>query len=239
MSKIFFILVSVILTLGAVEIPTQKAKVRTFAKSVKLNSQVIQLSNAKESIMSIVGGHIERYFVKAGESVKKGQKIVLLKSMKISKMSAEYISLKKQFNSQVDNFKSTQTLYKKGMTSKVVLNEQTIKKDELFAKLTALESQLHSLGIKTKTLKDSTSNFILYAHSDGIVSAIISDLDNLDSNGADTLTITLTSTKVGSFCSIIPSNPTIIILQIIICYLFKIIIFRFISRNLLYNTEAL
>ena len=51
---------------------------RAFGKSVELNAQIIQLSNAKQSVMSQVGGHIEKYFVKVGQSVKDGQKVQII-----------------------------------------------------------------------------------------------------------------------------------------------------------------
>ena len=176
MNKIILLLTLLGLSLQAVEIPTAHAKTRSFSSSVKLNAQVIQLSNASQSIMSVIGGHIEKYYVKAGESVKKGQKIVLIESIVISQMTAEYLSLKKQFVAQEKNYKAMSKLYEKGMTSMSSLNDQSIKKDELQAKLTALNSQLTTLNINTKSLKTASSNFVLYAHSDGVVSAILQAL---------------------------------------------------------------
>jgi RND family efflux transporter MFP subunit len=176
MNKLFLLTSILSLTLLAVEIPIEHAKERTFGKSIELNAQIVQLSNAKQSIMSQVGGHIEKYYVKIGQSVKDGQKIVLIESIRLSKMTADYISLKKQLNAQEKNYNATNELYKKGMTSMQELNEQSIKKDELLAKLTALESQLNTLGVNAKALKQATPNFILYAHSDGVVSAILQPL---------------------------------------------------------------
>jgi len=176
MNKIFIFYTLFSLTLGAVEIPTQHAQQRTFGKTVELNAQIIQLSNASQSVMSVVGGHIEKYYVKAGESVKKGQKIVLIESITLSKMTAEYLSLKKQFIAQEKNFNAVSKLYEKGMTSMSNLNDQSMKKDALLAKLNALNSQLNTLGIETVKLKKASSNFILYAHSDGVVSSILQSL---------------------------------------------------------------
>ncbi len=176
MNKIILLLTLLGLSLQAVEIPTEHAKQRSFSSFVKLNAQIIQLSNASQSIMSTVGGHIEKYYVKSGESVKKGQKLVLMESIIISKMTAEYLSLKKQFIAQKKNYDAMRKLYKKGMTSMSSLNNQSIKKDELQAKLTALKSQLTTLNINTKNLKVASSNFVLYAHSDGVVSAILQPL---------------------------------------------------------------
>jgi RND family efflux transporter MFP subunit len=162
--------------LYAIEIPTSHAKVRAFGKKVELNSKVIQLSNAKQSIMSLVSGHIEEYFVQVGSEVKKGDKIALIESISLSKMTADYISLKKQFFAQNRNYKATKKLYDKGMISLQELNSESIKKDALMAQINALNSQLNMLGIDANSLKKASPNYILYAHSDGKVSKLLQAL---------------------------------------------------------------
>ncbi len=173
MNKILITLLLFGSLLYATEIPTKHAKVRAFGKSVELNSKVIQLSNAKQSIMSLVSGHIEKYFVQVGSQVKKGDKIALIESISLSKMTADYISLKKQFYSQNRNYKATKKLYDKGMISLQELNSQSIQKDALLAQINALKSQLSILGIDANSLKKASSNYILYAHSDGRVSELL------------------------------------------------------------------
>jgi len=189
-------------SLEALEIAIEHAKLRAFGKKIELNAQIIQLSNASQSIMSVVGGRVEKYYVRTGEHVKRGQKIVLLQSIKLSKMTAEFLSLKKQFSAQELNFNASSELYEKGMTSMSALNAQSIKKDELSAKLTALNSQLSTLGINTQTLAKASSNFILYAHSDGIVSAILQPLHT--SLQDDTPIISLVKNEVYYLKSFLP-----------------------------------
>jgi len=172
------IILNIILTfsLFGIEIPLEHSTQRTFGKSVKLNGQIVQLSNASQSVMSQVDGHIEKYFVKIGQNIKKGQKIVLLESIVLSQMTADFISQKKQLNAQQKNYTATKLLYDKGMASMVELNTQSIKRDEFLAKLNTLKSQLSILGINTSKLKKASPNFILYAHSDGVVSEILQAL---------------------------------------------------------------
>ncbi len=176
MNKLVMFIALMSLSLQAVEIPSQVAKVRTFSKPIDLNSQIIQLSNSSQSVMSLVSGHIEKYYIKAGQKIKKGDKIVLIESIMLSKMTASYIAQKQQLRSLEKNSEAVENLYKKGMTSLQELNKQRIKKDELLATLTALESQLNTLGIDTKKLKKAQSSYILYAHSDGVVSAVLQAL---------------------------------------------------------------
>jgi len=168
------------LTLGvslfALEIPLKHVKMHNFNKSVALNAQVIQLANAKQSITSLVSGHLEKYYVKPAQRVKAGQKVALLESIVVSKMSANYLSLKKQLNAVSKNYNATKNLFEKGMTSMQELNNQEIKRSKINSELTALESQLETLGINAKSLKKATANFILYAHSDGTVSSLVKPL---------------------------------------------------------------
>jgi len=176
MSKILVVLVVFSIYLTAFEIKIDRVKYHTFKDRFDTNAKIVQLSSAKESIGSIVGGHIEQYYVKPAQIVKKNQKVALINSMEIAKISAEYISYKKQFLSVKKNFDATKELYKNGMVSLSELNNQTVIFNEILAKLNSFKSQLELLGIKTQNLKKATSKFILYAHSSGRVSKILKPL---------------------------------------------------------------
>ena len=176
MNKILLSYLLILSVILADEIPIEKTTQRAFGKNVVLNSKIIQLSNAKQSIMSLVSGHIEHYYVKLGQKVQRGDKIAQIESILLSKMTAEYISLKKQFISLEKNYKAVHSLYKKGMASIQSINSQKMRKNEMLAKISALSSQLETLGINTKTLKKASANYILYAHSSGTVSQILQPL---------------------------------------------------------------
>ena len=109
--KIFFLVGVLFYTsLMALDIPEDKAILKEFGASVELNSQIIQLSNSSQSVMSLVSGHIEKYYVKVGQKIKEGQKIVLIKSMLISQMTANYIAQKEQLLALEKNSKALQNL---------------------------------------------------------------------------------------------------------------------------------
>ena len=163
-------------SLFSVEIPTAHASKRSFSKSIELNAQVIQLSNAGQSVTSLVSGHLEKYFVEPGQKVKAGQKIAMIESILVSKMTADYISLNKQYKALDKNYQATKKLYDSGMTSMSELNNQSIQKNAMSAQINALQSQLGTLNIDTKTLNKATGNFILYAHSGGRVSEFLQPL---------------------------------------------------------------
>lgn len=202
MNKIFLLSISLSLSLFAVDIPTKHAQQRAFGKSIELNAQIVQLSNAKQSIMSLVGGRIEKYFVRVGQSVKEGQKIVLIESIMLSNMTANFISQKKQLQAQDKNYEASKGLYEKGMTSMQELNAQSIKKDELLAKLTSLKSQLNTLGINTDTLTKASPNYVLYAHSEGAVSEILQPLHSTVKE--DTPLISITKSQAFYLKSFLP-----------------------------------
>ena len=176
MNKFTLLILSLTTLAFGVEIPLQKVKQYNFNKSVTLNAQVIQLANAEQSITSQIDGHLEKYFVQPAQKVKKGQKVARIKSITLSKMSASYLSLKKQLKAVEKNYKATQMLYAKGMSSMQDLNNQEIRRDEINAQLRTLESQLQTLGIDLNKLKNATADFILYAHSEGRVSALLKPL---------------------------------------------------------------
>lgn len=176
MNKISLLAILFSTSLFSVYIPTEHTILRSFGKSIELNSQIIQLSNAKQSVTSLVSGHLEKYFVEPGQTVKSGQKIALIESILVSKMTADYLSLKKQYISLNKNFEANKKLYDKGMLSMQELNNLGIEKNSMDSKIVALRSQLQTLGIKTKNLNKATANFILYAHSSGRVSNLLQPL---------------------------------------------------------------
>ena len=176
MIKYLVIFIYVPISLLAIEIPVKQAKIRSFGASATLNAKVVQLSNAQQSVTSLLSGHLEKYFVGPGEKVKSGQKLAMIESIHISKMTAEYIALKKQYAALMENYKAVKKLYEKGMTSMQELNNYSIMKNEMLSRLTTLKSQLKTLGINTEELQTATANYILYAHDSGTVSELLQPL---------------------------------------------------------------
>lgn len=174
--KVWLLTLALSSSLFSLEIPTKHAQERAFSKSVELNSQVIQLSNASQSVTSQVSGHLEKYFVEAGQKVKAGQKIAQIESILVSKMTADYISLAKQYEALQRNYQAAQKLYDSGMTSMQELNNKSIEKDAVSAQINGLKSQLQTLNIDADKLTEATPNFTLYAHSSGKVSELVQPL---------------------------------------------------------------
>lgn len=157
----------------SIEIQLENAQTGKLEKSIELNSQVIQLSTSKQSLMAQLDGKIMNYYVKEGDLVKKGDKIALIQSIELSKMSAEYLSLKEQLRSIEENYEGSLSLSKKDIVSKQELNLLNIQRRDTHAKLETLISQLKTLGIEVKNLKNTISQYTLYAYNSGIVSAIL------------------------------------------------------------------
>lgn len=176
MSKIYLLLALCSASLFSMELPSETAQLRIFSKSVKLNSKVIQLSNAQQSVTSLLSGHLERYFVEPNQKIKAGDKIALIESIELSNITSKYISLKKQLLSLDKNQKTSKALYEKGMLSMQDLNRQTIEFDVATSEIQGLKSQLNTLGINTNTLSEATGDFIIYAHSAGRVAALLEPL---------------------------------------------------------------
>jgi multidrug efflux pump subunit AcrA (membrane-fusion protein) len=175
MNKFLLLLLLPIFTFSK-QITLEHAQMKPLGKVIQTNAQITQLSDQKQEVVSRLSGHIESYFVKTGEEVKDGDKVALIESMELSKMSAEYLALLQQAKAAKIQLNTSRKLYKKGLNSKNELNNFIIASQEISAKQNALASQLRSLGIKTSELTEATDQFILYAHADGVVGKILAPL---------------------------------------------------------------
>lgn len=155
------------------QIILEHAQIRPLGKIIQTNAQITQLSNQKQEIVSSLAGHLESYFVRPGQEVKKGDKIALIESLELSKMTAEYIALLEQTKAAKIQLSTSRELYKKGLNSKNEVNDFIIALQEINAKQNAVVSQLRSLGINPLDLTEATDQFILYAHADGVVDKIL------------------------------------------------------------------
>jgi multidrug efflux pump subunit AcrA (membrane-fusion protein) len=162
-----------------VDIPIETSEMRSFGKSIKVNAQIMQLHNTRQAIMPLVDGHIEKYYVKPGQKVTANQKIALIDSIVLSEMTAEYLSLQEQYTVLSENYTASKQLYDKGMLALQDLNRQAIEKESINSKLKKLKSQLLTLGVKAQTLTQASSEYTLYAHSDGIVNEILQPLHSV------------------------------------------------------------
>ena len=149
-----------------------KAVQKPLGQVVTTNAQIVQLSNQQQKIVSRLAGHVEKYFVKTGDRVKKGDKVALIESIALSQMTADFVSLRRQAEAAKAQLATTRTLYKKGLASKDALNEKRIALQEILAKQNALASQLKSLGIAPQKLHKATDSYTLTAHADGVVGEI-------------------------------------------------------------------
>ncbi len=181
MTKRLLLLILLPLALTAQDITMAHAKEETLGKIISVNAQITQLSSQKQKIVSRLPGHVEHYFVTPGQKVKKGDKVVLIESISLSKMTAEYLALKEQAKAANEKLETARKLYKKGLTSQSDFNQIIIESENVLSKLNALRSQLTSLGVNTATLKKATDQFTLYAHADGMVGDIFVPLhSNVD-----------------------------------------------------------
>ncbi len=154
-------------------IKLEKAQLKPLGKIVTTNAKITQLSNQKQQIVSILGGHIENYFVKPGAEVKKGDRVALIQSMDLSKMTAEYIALSRQIEAARYDLDTAEKLYQKGVGSKQEKNAKLIVLQEIKSKRNTLRSQLKALGIDPDRLKEATDELLLIAHADGIVGELL------------------------------------------------------------------
>ena len=157
-------------------IKVEHATLKPLGSMVHTNAQITQLSSQKQEIVSRLSGHLEAYYVTPGQHVKEGDKVVLIESIELSKMTAEYLALIKQLQAAENQKNTAMTLHKKGLASQNDVSNAIIALENIRSKQSALTSQLHSLGISPDRLTAPTDQFILTAHADGVVGTILAPL---------------------------------------------------------------
>jgi multidrug efflux pump subunit AcrA (membrane-fusion protein) len=187
MTKVLLLLLPLLGFASAIKV--EHAELRPLGKIIKTNAEITQLSNQKQEIVSRLTGHLERYFVQAGQYVKGGEKVALIESIELSKMTAEYLALIQQAKAAQIQKNASVKLNQKGLSSQNDLSNAIIALEGIRSKQNALASQLKSLGLNPSKLTEATDKFIIYAHADGVVGKIIAPLhSNVD---AQTLLMTL------------------------------------------------
>jgi len=179
MTKYLLLLLPLVGFASAIKV--EHTQLKPLGKIIKTNAQITQLSNQKQEIVSRLSGHLERYYVNAGDYVKGGSKIALIESIELSKMTAEYLSLLQQTKAAKIQKDANSKLNKKGLSSQNDLNNAIIALEEIRSKQNALASQLKSLGITPASIINATDKLVVYAHADGVVGKILAPLhSNVD-----------------------------------------------------------
>ena len=169
------------------------AQTKRFGKTLRVNAKVVQLSDQKQQIVSRLEGHLEAYHVGPGSRVKRGDAVATLKSLRLSRMSARYLSLKKELAAAKRKLTTTRSLYKKGLASRTDLGQEEMNAAKVEADLNALKTQLQSLGIDPNRLKKPTDTLVVRAHAAGTVSELLVPLHT--NVGSDTPIATITTSR--------------------------------------------
>jgi biotin carboxyl carrier protein len=160
-------------TLFAFDVPIDEVEKRTFSESISTNSQVVQLSSAKSSLMARLGGKILNYHIKEGDSVKKGQLIATIDSLDLASQITELKGLKKQLTVVQKNYNITNKLYKIGVESLQKLNLQAEEKMVITNQIEAIKSKLSLVKGR------KGSQYRVYAQSRGRVEKILAPIHSV------------------------------------------------------------
>lgn len=159
--------------LGAVQIPTETLQSRPFGATIDVNAKVIQQNNDQHAITTSLEGYVEEYYVRAGDAVKKGDKIARLRSVALSKLANDYQSLKTQYAHFDKNFLSDKTLYDRGMLSRQEMTTKQIERDALLSQIKGIEVQLKGSNVNSSALKNSGNTHYVYASASGRIGEIL------------------------------------------------------------------
>jgi len=159
--------------LGAVQIPTETVQFRPFGATIEVNAKVIQQNNDRHVVTTSLEGYIEAYYVRAGDTVKKGDRIARLRSIALSKLAIDYQSLKTQYAHFDKNFQSDKALYDRGMLSRLEMTTKQIERDALLSQIKGIEVQLKGSNVNLSSLKNSSNAHYVYASASGRIGEII------------------------------------------------------------------
>ncbi|MDD2781512.1 efflux RND transporter periplasmic adaptor subunit [Sulfuricurvum sp.] len=175
MSKILFssFLIFSATFLGAVQIPTDTVQSRPFGATINVNAKVIQQKNDQHALTSSLEGYIEEYYVRAGDTVKKGSQIARLRSVALSKLAIDYQSLKTQYTHFDKNFQSDKALYERGMISRQEMTTKQIERDALLSQIKGIEVQLKGSNVNPTSLKNNGNSHYVYASASGRIGEIL------------------------------------------------------------------
>ncbi|WP_456451947.1 efflux RND transporter periplasmic adaptor subunit, partial [Hydrogenimonas sp.] len=109
--EVFLPFVLVTLAIGSDKIALDTVTTHDFGKRLRVNAKVVQLSDQTQQIVSRLGGHLEAYHVKPGQSVEKGDAIATIKSLSLSRMSAEYLAAGQELAAAKERLATTRRLF--------------------------------------------------------------------------------------------------------------------------------
>jgi len=187
MTKYLFVLMFSMANLWGLDIPIDKVEKRVFKDVIEVNSQVVQRSDAKESVMARMGGKVKKYFVQEGQTVKKGQKIAKIESLELSSLSSRLKLLRQQLRVHNKNYKILKNLYDLGLETAQNLNREQRERDETASQIESVKRQLSLLGVSSSTGLKST--YTLYAGSDGRVSKVLAPINSVVNSDTPLLSI--------------------------------------------------
>ena len=164
-------------TLFALDVPIDEVERRTFSESISTNSQVVQLSSSKSTLMARLGGKVVAYKIKEGDSIKKGQLVAIIESLELTSQLAKIKGLRKQLSISNKNYKMVKKLYNIGVESLQNLNSQEEERTQLLSQIDVIKSRLSSVKGR------NGNQYKVYAQSSGRVDKVLTPLNSVvDSN---------------------------------------------------------
>ena len=158
-------------TLWGLDVPIAEVEKQLFKETITVNSKIVQLSSAKESVMARVGGRVSKYLVEQGQSISRGQAIAIIESLELAKLSSELKLLRKQLLVHNKNYKILKNLFNKGLESLEKVNREERERDETASKIESIKTQLKLLGVNSRGVVKS--NYTIYSQGSGMVAKIL------------------------------------------------------------------
>ncbi|MBA4745526.1 MAG: efflux RND transporter periplasmic adaptor subunit [Muricauda sp.] len=144
---------------------------RTFPKMVETSGMIDVPPENRASVMAFMGGFVKKTSLLVGDTVKKGQLLVVLENQEFLKMQQEYMEVFNQLDYLKAEFERNQTLFEEKIASQKNFLQAKSNYETAKARYQGLREQLQMLNISPSKVEQGniSSQAAIYAPISGSV----------------------------------------------------------------------
>lgn len=111
-------------------------------------AKIVPNQDNEAQVGSLVSGRVTKAFVNVGDYVKKGQTLMLIESLQIGEINAQFMQAKANLINAEGNFKRQKTLIEQNIGSQKTYLEVQTEYEKAKAEFNAADKRIHSIGIE-------------------------------------------------------------------------------------------
>lgn len=134
---------------------TVTAESKPVMGSITATAKLVPNQDLEAQVGSLVQGRVQKVMVSVGDQVQQGQVLMLIESMEIGSVLAEFVKAKAELRSADANLKRQKSLNEDNAGSQKSLLEAQTEYEKAFADFSAEEKRIHSIGLSKADVQDS------------------------------------------------------------------------------------